>query len=110
MSRLKYMTVKEIESPATITKNIGVFDFFRVSGYVAVCFLLKGAVHPFLQIPFMIFSILIAIFLTSKSMFNRKRRNYESIIFLFRKDSSVYKPVVFNGKDEGDMNHVKERT
>ena len=40
----------------------------------------------------MIFSVLMAIFLTAKSTFNKNRRNYESLYFLLTKDDSTYRP------------------
>ena len=39
---------------------------------------------------------IMAIFLTLPSPFNKKRRNYQSIFILLKRDNIVYKPIVVN--------------
>jgi hypothetical protein len=87
-------TTEAIESSPKVGRSFYVFDFFFVFVYVAVSFSLKSLVHERLQIPYMIFSFLVAIFLTIKSTGNKKRRNFESIYFLLKKDINVYRPYI----------------
>ena len=42
-----------------------------------------------------------AVFLTAKSVFNKERRNYESIIMMLQRDTNVYKSYIErNNEDE----------
>ena len=86
----RYIITEEIESPNKIIKWVTAFDFFFALGYTIISFVLMNAVHDKLHVPFMIFSISMAIFLTTKSHFNRHRRNYESLILLSKRDTEVY--------------------
>ena len=79
---MKYLITEEIESPTKATKHIEVRDLFFFLGYLTCALAFRDLVHDRLQIPYIIFSALIATFLTMKSVFNKKRRNYESIYLL----------------------------
>lgn len=92
---------EEIESPSKVTKRIEIFDFFFVVFYMVICIGLKSMVSERLSIPFLIFSFFMAIFLTGKSLYNKKRRNYESLYFLLTKDRVVYKPFI-SGEDRDE--------
>ena len=85
-------TTESLESKTRVYAGFEVFDLFFVMGYLMISYGLSDLVHDRLKIPFMIFSFLIAVFLTTKSTFNKKRRNYESIYFLIMKDVSTYRP------------------
>ena len=82
---------EEIESPSKVTKRIEIFDFFFVIFYMVICIGLKSMISERLSIPF---SFLMAIFLTSRSLYNKKRRNYESLYFLLTRDRAVYRPFI----------------
>ena len=88
---MKYIVTEDIESPGKVSKNIDAFDFIFVLAYIGVSFVLMSMVHSHLRAIFMIFSGSIAIFLTCRSPFNRRRRNYESIILMLKRDISIYK-------------------
>lgn len=88
------ITTDSIESKTKVKGNFEVFDLFFMLGYVGISYGLMGMVHETLHIPFMIFSFLMAGFLTMKSTFNKKRRNYESLYFLISKDLTVYRPFI----------------
>ena len=85
-------TTENIESKTRVYAGFEVFDFFFVIGYFAISYALSDLVHDRLKLPFMIFSFLMAVFLTARSTFNKKRRNYESLYFLITKDVAVYGP------------------
>lgn len=94
---MKYIVVQEIKSETKVGKSIYLFDFFFLLTYGAVSFLLGSMVHSMLQIPFYIWSAVWGIFLTLKSGWNKKRRNWESILLYIRKDREVYYPLVNEG-------------
>ena len=90
---MKYVVVQDIKSETRVGKSIYLFDFFFLLGYASVSFMLSNMVHSSFKIPFYIFSAICAIFLTMKSTWNKKRRNWESIFLYIRKDREVYYPV-----------------
>ena len=90
---MKYLITEEIESPNRVFKNVEVADFFFVIGYMCVAFALRSLVHPALHIPYLISSLLFCIFLTCRSAWNRKRRNYESLILMMKHDTGVYRAI-----------------
>ena len=79
---MKYLITQDIESPAKATKHIEVKDMFFFLGYITIAFAFKNLVHDSLEIPYLIFSALMAGFLTMKSYYNKRRRNYESLYIL----------------------------
>lgn len=89
---MKYIVTEDIESPVKVAKGIEVYDLFFLVIYMAISFVLMNGVHNVLKPPFMVFSFLTAVFLTSKSMFNKRRRNFESVILLLQRDRDVYRP------------------
>ena len=91
---MKYIVAKEIKSETKVNKWIYLFDLFFVIIYCTVSFILGGAVHAGLRIPFYLYSIICALFLTAKSRTNRHRRNYEAMILFLRRDREVYLPAV----------------
>lgn len=93
MSNMKYLVTKDIDAPATVQLGIKVFDIFFVLAYSGIAFALKGVVHPVFQIPYILYSVCMAVFLTMPSRFNRRRRNYESLLFLLHKDKTIYRPI-----------------
>lgn len=92
-------TTQSIESKTKVWGNIEIFDFFFVIAYFGLSYSLSSLVHDKLRVFFMIFSVLMAIFLTAKSTFNKNRRNYESLYFLLKKDDSTYRPFRLEEED-----------
>ena len=90
---MKYLVTEEIESPNKVSKHIEAVDFFFVIIYMGLAFAFMSLVHEKLHIPYMIFSFLMCTFLTSKSVFNKKRRNYESMFMMLRHDITVYRAI-----------------
>lgn len=91
---MKYVVVQDIKSETKVGKNIFLYDFFFLLVYGAVSMMLSNLVHSSLHIPFYIFSAVCAIFLTMKSTWNKKRRNWESLMLYLRRDREVYRPVI----------------
>lgn len=86
------ITTESIESKTKVTGEFEVRDLFFMIAYVGMSYVMSGAVHENLQIPFLLFSVFVSGFLTKKSSFNKKRRNYESLYFLLTRDETVYRP------------------
>lgn len=104
---MKYLVTEEIESPNKVSKYIMVADFFFVIIYMGIAFSFMSQVHDRLHIPYLIFSLAFSIFLTCKSGFNRKRRNYESMFLMFRHDLNIYRAVYDYGR-EGAEDEIEE--
>lgn len=100
MILLKYIVTKNIETPNKVAMNIMVFDFLFVICYMAIAFALKSIVYDSFQVLYLIFSFLMAIFLTSKSLYNRERRNFESIFLMLKNNKTVYTPFLGGELDE----------
>lgn len=101
----EYTITQEIKSETRVGAGLYAFDFFFLLVYGIVTYILANIVHDALVIPFYIFSLLMAIFLTMPSIFNRKRRNYQTIIIYLRKDNDVFRPV----KNVSKMLHYKDK-
>ncbi len=99
----KYIVAEDIKSETKVGKSIYIFDMFFIIIYFAVSLVLANMVNPVLKIPFYIYSVVCAVFLTGKSPTNKKRRNYESMIMFLRKDRDVYEAVK-------DISHRTEET
>lgn len=91
---MKYIVVQDMKTETKVSKNIYLFDFFFLLVYAAVSLMLGNVVQPILRIPFYIFSGVCGIFLTMKSSWNKKRRNWESLFLFIRRDTAVYHPLI----------------
>ena len=91
---MRYLVAKDIKSETKVSKNIYIYDFFFILIYMSVSLVLANLVHPSLKIVFFIYSLGMAVFLTAKSYYNKKRRNYESVMIMLRRDKESYSPVL----------------
>ena len=91
---MKHIVVKDIKSETKVFKFIYIQDFFFLLFYMSVIYLLGNLVNVLLLVPFYIFSGLVGIFLTVKSSWNVKRRNWESLFIYLRRDMEVYKLII----------------
>lgn len=106
---MKYIVVQDIKAETKIGKNMFLFDFFFLLVYAAVTLLFANLVHTMLRIPFYIFSACCGIFLTAKSSWNKRRRNWESMLLFLRKDRQIYFPIMNESKaTENDKKRRKE--
>ena len=94
------LTTTSIESKTKITPFWEVKDFFFIIIYCIISYVFSAEVHDWLHIPFAIFTLAMATFLTAKSGLNKNRRNIEGIYFLIKKDISVYRPYIKRGDNE----------
>lgn len=86
--------VDELKSETKVYKGIMLQDFFFLIIYMMAAYVLREFVSSSLRVVYMIFSALIALYLTSKSSSNKNRRKYEAIILFMKRDRAVYYPVV----------------
>ena len=91
---MRYLVAKDIKSETKVSKNIYIYDFFFILICMSVSLVLANLVHPSLKIVFFIYSLGMAVFLTAKSYYNKKRRNYESVMIMLRRDKESYSPVL----------------
>ena len=91
---MRYLVAKDIKSETKVSKNIYIYDFYFILIYMSVSLVLANLVHPSLKIVFFIYSLGMAVFLTAKSYYNKKRRNYESVMIMLRRDKESYSPVL----------------
>lgn len=105
---MKYLVAQEIKSETKVGKQIYLFDFYFLIIYMSVSLVLGNAVHSSLQVPFYIYSFLMALILTSKSYYNKKRRNYASIALLFQRDSGVYQKALNVSRKRDSMENREE--
>lgn len=107
---MKYIMPDEIKSETQVAKGMYVTDLFFVGGYMAVSYIASSIVSSKLHIPYYIFSIACALFLTWKSSSNRHRRNWESIVIYFRNDREVYYPEInISNKRESNNEDTEEK-
>lgn len=99
---MKYVVVQDIKAETKVGKNIYLFDFFFLLVWATVTFMCGSFVHENLRIVFYFFSAACGIFLTLKSSWNKRRRNWESLILFIRKDREVYRPVINLSKATGN--------
>lgn len=95
---MKYFVVQDLKVEKKVFKHIFITDFFFIVIYAAVTMMLGAVVHPYLKVAFYIFSGCCAIFLTAKSKWNQKRRNWESLLMFIRRDKNIYHPVINKSK------------
>lgn len=105
---MKYLTTQEIKSETKVGKSIYLFDLFFVIIYMSVSLVLGNMVHASLRAAFYLFSLAMALLLTAKSYYNKKRRNYESIFLYLQRDGTVYYPAINISKAPKEDKEVTE--
>lgn len=89
----EYIVSHEIKSEAKVAGSFYAFDLFFLLIYIGVSIAFGSLVYENLKWIYYIFSFIMAFSLTLPSKFNVKRRNYQSLIILFKKDDMTYRPV-----------------
>lgn len=87
----QFMALDETKSETKVHGNIYLFDLFFILIYFSISAILGSGVSSALRVPYYIFSVICALWLTSKSSTNKRRRNYESMILFLRRDRTVYR-------------------
>ena len=88
----EYIVTNELKSEPKVGVKVFISTFYFLMFYGIVFYNLKIFVHERLMIPYTIFSVVTGIFLTMPSIFNRKRKVYQSIVLYLQRDKTVYRP------------------
>ena len=86
--------ITDIESKNKATQHLNLGNLFFIVGYMMVAYMLRGMVHDFLRLPYLLFSLACSIYLSMPSRYNQGRNNLESLLLLLRADRTVYRPYV----------------
>ncbi len=90
---MDFEMVQELKSSTKVIKWLYLFDLLFIGCYLAIMFMFVGYVHPVLTIPYHVFNVIAAMILTSPSPFNPKKRIFQSLLFIAKKDNKVYRPI-----------------
>lgn len=91
---MNYLVMKEIKSPPKINKYIYLSDVCFLMVYAGISLIFVNVVYQYFKIPFLIYSMAMGLILTCPSMYNPKRRNYESVLIYVSRNRQVYKRVL----------------
>lgn len=95
--------VQELNAPIKINRWLYLFDLFFLIGFVAVSFFFSRFVHSTLTIPYLLFSLIVAILLTLHSPYNPQKRIFQTVLFAIRKDRAGYHPISMRKEDDSDV-------
>lgn len=88
----EHIVTNELKSEPKVGGKVFISTFYFLMFYGIVFYNLKIFVHERLMIPYAIFSVVTGVFLTMPSVFNHRRKIYQSIIIYLRRDKTVYRP------------------
>lgn len=104
---MRYLVTKEIKSETQVMWTLYLQDFaFLVIWFIVNGMYLQNIVHPYLQIPFTIYSVLVGIVFVTPSTTNPKRRQYQSIVLFLTKKKNVY--YLREGKKNNEQKEQKQ--
>ena len=98
MSENRYIVTQEIKSEAQYKKGFYSKDIMFVVVFMMVSYFLKPLVATKLQYPFLIGSLLIAVFLRTPAIYNKKRKTLDSLVIYMRRENTVYHPIFRQNK------------
>lgn len=101
---MKYIVPQELKSETKLWKWVYLSDLFFIIGYVAIMNLFNLFVPTVLELPYLLFNIIVALSLTISSPMNKKKRIYQSIFYFLITDKFVYKPI---SESKGEDNEFK---
>ena len=90
---MDFEMVQELRSGTKVFKWLYLFDLMFIGCYFAIMFMFVEHVHPALAIPYHIFNLIAALIFTAKSPFNPKKRIFQTILFIAKRDTYVYHPI-----------------
>lgn len=87
---MKYIVTKEIKSETQIFRNFYMQDFVFGMVWIVLVLTLRQNVHSTLQIPYVVFYVVVGIRLMLPSRTNPKRRYYQSIALYLSRPKELY--------------------
>lgn len=104
---MRYLVTKEIKSETQVMWTLYFQDFaFLVIWVMVNGMYLQNIAHPYLQIPFTVYSVLVGIALVIPSRTNPKRRQYQSIDLFLTKKKNVY--YLRDGEEKNEQKQDKK--
>lgn len=91
--------IKELKSKPRIA-GIYFRDIAFIVVYWVIFYMFANNVANPVRIPYLIFNAIVAIFLIMPSRWNNGKRIWHLIIFLAKKDRSVYKPICVDERSD----------
>ncbi len=76
--------IDELKAETRMFKWIDLKSTFMILGFFAFGFVMKGSVYSVLQVPFVIFNVVIGIIFSIKSPWNRDKMIWQSLILYLR--------------------------
>lgn len=90
----KYLVIKELHSATKVSRHLYIFDFMFVLIYLSISIPFRELVYDELQIPYFIFSGVVALKLVSRTRSNPGKHFYEAIFIWCKKESSLFTDVI----------------
>lgn len=87
--------IKELKVKRKI-KSIYLSDLAFIVGFTLFGWILRNSVATKMQIPFIIFNVIVAIILVMPSKWNPGKRMWQVMLFAIKKDRTIYKPITVN--------------
>lgn len=87
--------IKELKVKRKI-KSIYLSDLAFIVGFTFFGWILRNFVATKMQIPFVIFNVIVAIILVMPSRWNPGKRMWQVMLFAIKKDRTIYKPITVN--------------
>ena len=84
---MDFEMVQELRSGTKVFKWLYLFDLMFIG------FMFVEHIHPALVIPYHIFNLIVALIFTARSPFNPKKRIFQTILFIAKRDTYVYHPI-----------------
>ncbi len=95
----KWKVTEEMKAETKVWMNIYLKDFVFLIIYTYLTYMLRVLVHSDLRIVYYIFSAAMALFLTLPSTWNKKRRNYQSLLIFLQRNKKTQKPIVLRREE-----------
>lgn len=84
------MVPQEIKSETMLGKGIFLIDIAVIVAIYFIFDFFKPIIHPLLQTPYTVFTIILGFIITRPSYKNPQKRIYSSILFRILKDDETY--------------------
>lgn len=105
----QYFIPQDLKTKPMIFHNIGLSEFFAMLLSGLFAYLLAGQAHLVLnslQVPFIVYCVLVAIIMVSPSPWNRGKKIYQSLQYAVTKDRRIYSRIY---TEESDFTRIIHR-
>lgn len=105
----QYFIPQDLKTKPMIFRNIGLSEFFVMLFTGMFAYILAGPAHLVLnalQVPFIIYCVLVAIIMEMPSPWNKGKKIYQSLQFAATRNRSVYARIYPQASDVASVIHV----